>query len=289
MNRPRISLKDAVAICSQVGANASTSSQSRETQAQIQGKTEGRTTIVYVVSPDREAQLFASLSSLLASASKFDRVRICCVGVPPPHWRFADERIAVEVVEPLFGEHFFGNKLHLCDTAADRVVFLDADTVVLQPLDRIWANRTEHFLARPERPVMRHLSGLCSASCTCGTWNPKVWQQLFETIKAEEVPMFNAGLLIFQHSSHLRIRYSWKTLLHRFYRRALPFPSRDERMLEQWSLAMAIASEKFSFAELGPETHAFGWLGNDGAGCTVFHFGDHLWRSTVATDNILRS
>jgi hypothetical protein len=270
----------------QVGVIIGTSTESDENQGQ--NSTAARTTIVYVVSPDREVELFSSLSSLLASASKFDQVRICCVGTPPPHWRFVDERVILERVEPLFGEYFFGNKLHLCDSEAGRVVFLDADTVVLRPLNSIWENRTEQFLARPERPVSLHPWGICRPDCTCGSWKPKVWRQLFEIIQVEEIPLFNAGLLIFQRSSHVQIRDSWSALLRSFLRRALPFPSRDTRMLEQWSLAMAVANERLSFAELGPETHAFGWMEEDATKCAVFHFGHYFWRPTISTENLLK-
>jgi hypothetical protein len=81
----------------------------------IIGLRQHETAVVYVVSPDREEQVLRSLSSLLTLGSRFDTVRICCVGPRPRHWCFADPRISVEAVEPMFGDYFFGNKWYLCD------------------------------------------------------------------------------------------------------------------------------------------------------------------------------
>jgi len=59
------------------------------------------TEVVYVASPDFGPFLFASLGTLLATSSTFDRVRIFCVGRQPSDWTFRDDRIIVEEVEPL--------------------------------------------------------------------------------------------------------------------------------------------------------------------------------------------
>jgi hypothetical protein len=100
--------------------------------------------------------------------------------------------------------------------------------------------------------------------------------------------MFNAGVLVFQNYSHVRIQHSWRALLLRFLRRALPFPSNDSRMLEQWSLAMAIAYDHLSYAELGADAHAFAWLDDDRSRCIVLHYGNHLWRPSPINPDLLR-
>jgi hypothetical protein len=220
-----------------------------------------QTAVVYVVSPDRGEQLLRSLDSLLRSRSQFELVRICCVGRPPGHWRFADSRIRVETVAPLFGRYFYGNKLHLCDTPARRVVFLDADTLVLRSLGTLWKNRGASFLARRGSAMAR------------STWNQPVWHELFAGAGTKEIPMFNAGVLVFQGGSHARLKGRWKALLLRFLAGDLPAPYHDRRMMEQWSLALAVAQEGISFGELGPESHAFGWQADSAVGATVFHYG----------------
>lgn len=218
--------------------------------------------IVYVVSPDREAQLFRSLGSLLSSGTRFDLVRICCVGRRPARWCFIDPRISVEMVGPLFGNYFFGNKLYLCETSARVVIFLDADTIVLRPLEVLWQGENADFLARP------------GSSMLLPAWDREVWQNLFQEIDRDSVPMFNAGVLVFQNQAHLRLRESWSASLQRFLSGELPWPYPDGRMFEQWSLSMAIAQQGIPFAELGPREHAFGWCMEPADGAVVFHYGN---------------
>ena len=128
---------------------------------------ECETAVVYVVSPDRGEQLLRSIHSLLKSDSQFDLVRICCVSPATEPWRFANPRIQVESVPPLFGRYFYGNKLHLCDTRARRVIFLDADTLVLRPISTLWQGRTEDLLARRGTAI------------STSNWNRTVWRNMF--------------------------------------------------------------------------------------------------------------
>jgi hypothetical protein len=231
---------------------------------------EHETAVVYVVSPNREEQLFRSLSSLLTSGSHFDTVRIYCVGPRPGHWRFADPRVLVEVVRPLFGQYFFGNKIYLCDSPARRVIFLDSDTVVLRRLDTLWKNRGEHVLGRR------------GTSMSCPDWNSTIWRSVFATLGLEEVPMFNAGVLVFQDEAHAKLKRSWQTMLERFLSGDLPAPWPGKRMSEQWALSVALAKERLSFAELGSKEHAYGWQRESSDGAAVFHYGNHLFSQVHA-------
>lgn len=225
------------------------------------------TAVVYVISPDRGEQMLRSIDSLLRSGSQFDAVRICCVGAENGPWRFADPRIHVVSVPPLFGSYFYGNKLHLCDTPARRVLFLDADTLVLRPIGSLWQGRTEGLLAR---------RGTAMAT---SNWNRAVWRNLFFSCGTQEVPMFNAGVLVFQGGTHHRLKSAWSSLLTRFLAGALPMPNPDKRMYEQWALAMAVAQERIPFDELGIEDHAFAWQGEKPDKATIFHIGNRLIRA----------
>jgi hypothetical protein len=225
------------------------------------------TAVVYVVSPDRGEQLLRSVHSLVRSGSRFDLVRVCCVGPQRGNWRFADPRIRIEPVAPLFGRYFYGNKLHLCDTPASRVIFLDADTLVQRSLGTLWQNRSVDFLARR------------GTAMAAANWNRAVWRNMFIGTGKEEVPMFNAGVLVFQGGSHHRIKHTWHSLMTRFLAGALPMPNPDKRMYEQWALAMAVAQDGISFAELGPEEHAFRWQNEHSERATIFHFGNRFFRS----------
>jgi hypothetical protein len=226
---------------------------------------EAETAVVYVVSPDREEQLFRSLDSLLTSGSDFDAVRIYCVGLQPGRWRFTDSRISVQTVPPLFGKYFFGNKLHLCDTPARRVIFLDSDTLVLRPLEHLWKDRAEHVLGRR------------GTAMSWAKWDHTVWRALFTAGGFDEVPMFNAGVLLFQSGAHRRVKNSWYIALERFLSGGLPAPWPSKRISEQCALSVAIAHEGLSFGELSPKAHAFGWQKESREGATVFHYGNHLY------------
>jgi hypothetical protein len=204
---------------------------------------------------------------LLKSGSQFDLVRICCVGTTTGPWRFADPRIQVQSVQALFGRYFYGNKLHLCDTRARRVIFLDADTLVLHPISTLWQSRTEDFLARP------------GTAMSTSNWNQAVWRNMFFSSGTKAVPMFNPGLLVFQRGAHHRLKRTWHDLMTRFLAGILPMPHPDKRMYEQWALAMAVAQERISFAELGPEEHAFGWQNESPDGATVYHSGNRFFSS----------
>jgi len=165
---------------------------------------------------------------------------------------------------PLFGPYFYGNKLYLCDTPAQRVIFLDADTLVLRPIGALWQDRPHDFLAR---------RGTAMAT---SNWNRAVWRNLFFSSGTTELPMFNAGVLVFQRGAHRRIKHCWSNLLTRFLTGALPMPNPDKRMYEQWALAMALSQKQISFEELGLEDHAFGWQNESPHKTTIFHSGSRL-------------
>src|SRR3990172_4209288 len=106
------------------------------------------TEVVYVCPPDWRHYLFTSLRSLLASGTSFDRVVIYCVGRLPRNWRFEDPRILVEEVPPLIDGYFLSNKTYLCQRPVDRVIYLDADTMIRKPIDTLYLNVASDFVGR---------------------------------------------------------------------------------------------------------------------------------------------
>src|SRR5579859_5278176 len=193
------------------------------------------TEVVYVCSPDREEQLNVSLATLLGSGRSFDRVVIFCVGQVPPHWQFSDSRVVVKQVPPLFSGYFQGNKIYLCTRMASRVVFLDTDTVILRPLDLLWKERDADLLAR------------VGVAYECPRWDSRVWQETFRRVGASHVPMFNAGVLVFQNHAHRRIYADWLRSVRDYLAGELLPPLRTHATLtdknpltEQWGLALAV-------------------------------------------------
>lgn len=227
------------------------------------------TEVVYVCSPDREEQLLVSLATVLGSGRSFDRVVVFCVGEKPPHWSFTDPRIVVQQVAPLYGAYFFGNKVYLCRRRASRVVFLDTDTVVMRPLDLVWQDRDADLLGRP------------GAAYEYEHWNPDLWSGLFRQAGASDVPMFNAGLLVFQHHAHRRIRSEWPRVMAWYLTQALPFPFSDRQLGDQLALALAAGLVGLRCSALGPSEHAYGWRGESHLGAVVWHTGNESFEACV--------
>jgi len=218
------------------------------------------TEVVYMCSPDREEQLAASIGSLLRSGTSFDRVAVFWIGERPPPC-FGDPRIAMISSPPLFGDYFFGNKVYLCTRRAARIVFLDTDTFVLRPLDLLWDGQRADFLGR-----------VGTAYGEVG-WDRTAWSRALASFGGADTPMYNCGLLVFQNQAHRRIREDWEKKIEMYLRAELPPPWKDERMPEQWALALALAAGNVSQVALGPDHHAFGWADDPWSQAVVLHTG----------------
>lgn len=222
------------------------------------------TEIVYLISPDWGHYLLASLTTLFNSGSTFDTVRVYCVGEPPADWRFTDPRVVVERVEPLDPRYFLINKTRFTGSRGGRAIFLDADTLVLRPLDEVFRGVDADFIARP-------------ASAYHGRqWNRRAWEELFAKLDAPPVPYFNAGFFVFQNGSHRRIGGVWPDYVRRGMERELfdPTTFHDPRNVEQIALSLAVGSARLSYAEMGARAHAYGWNAEPHADAVVFHTGN---------------
>jgi hypothetical protein len=214
-----------------------------------------------VCSPDREDQLFPSLGTLLSSGTSFDRVAIFSVGPRPAHWRFSDPRIVVKEVAPVMKGYFLPNKIYLCRRMAPRVVFLDTDTFILRPLDILWQGKDTDFLGRPD------------ALYTLPAWSHKVWNETLQRVgAANNVPMFNTGVMIFQNHSQRRIETAWSSFMSSYLKGEMPIAfSGDIRLAEQLGLALAVGTNNLRFSLLERTDHAFGWRDESYSDAVVFH------------------
>lgn len=213
------------------------------------------TEIAYVLSPDWDHYLFTSLHTLFQSGSTFDRVRIYCVGKKPGRWDFDDPRIIVQEVSPLSEAYFLINKTYLTQSDAERVIFLDADTLVLGSLDNIWKRSDADFIGRVAVGYYKD------------KWNQHQWKRALHSVGAESTtPYFNSGFVIFQNGAHRQIGSSWRQSTRELMKGGLPDPGvlKDTiKYAEQVGLSLAIASANLSFDELSSTDHAFGWGSGD--------------------------
>jgi len=239
------------------------------------------TDVVYVCSPDFERHLFSSLRSLLKSGSSFDRVKIYCVGERPRHWIFVDPRIEVHEVlaRPesgcLMEGRFLFNKTYLCDSTAERVIYLDADTLVREPIDSVWHGRDSDVIAR-----------------TASYYHKPAWDHArwFETLRSiggnDQSPYFNSGFLVFQNKAHRRLLEAWPAMIQRLAKGEPTCPDRlhkgGTRFAEQLALSLSISAERLSFHEMMSREHAFGWKGDRYEDSIVYHTGSGDFLKAVA-------
>lgn len=218
--------------------------------------------IAYVCSPNRESQLFISMRSLLVSGSSFDRVTVYCVGPLPSSWQFGDDRIHVEEV-PDIGEGFWMlNKTHLCRSEARDLVFLDTDTIVMEPLDLL--------LAEMNGDVAGRLSTFCSGRF----WREDLWEDALKRYGAKKpFPYFSTGLLVFRNRSHRNIRTSWPDITRKLRKEKVSLLNLRKRA-NQLAFSLACAAEGLSPHLLNRRHHAYGWLREKPRSTVVFHAGD---------------
>lgn len=239
------------------------------------------TNVVYVCSPDFERYLFRSLQSLLRSGSSFDRVIIYCVGERPRHWVFADNRIEIQEVparresECLREGRFLFNKTYLCDNTAERVIYLDADTLVRAPIDPVWHGRDSDVIART------------ASHCRKSAWDHGLWSETLRCVGGNDCyPYFNSGFLIFQNNSHRRLHGIWPEMIERLVKGELTDPHRlhpgGTKFAEQLALSLSISAENLSYHEMDSREHAFWWTGDRYEDSIVFHAGSRNFLKAVA-------
>ncbi len=220
------------------------------------------TVVNYVCDPDRTEQVWESAKTVLKlSASVIDEIIVFIVSDAPLTFSFPDQRVVAKWVPPRFGDYFYGNKTYLCDLDAERVVFLDADTFVLESIDSLWSDSNADFLARPGRAYYQP------------EWQERIWSATRKKLGSKNVPMYNAGALVFQNRSHQVIRNSWVGIIEKYLDKTFALPYPDKRMPEQFSLSLAISRKKYglTIAELKEHQHRYGWENPEPIGSTVFH------------------
>lgn len=228
------------------------------------------TNIVYVCSPDWSDQLIVSMYSLLRSGTTFDRIIVYCVGTPPRNWVFADPRVEVREKASLpeaallVEGKFYVNKAYLCFSEAERTVFLDADTVVLRPIDAIWRRSQADVTARLTARVFEP------------TWSAALWNDVQRKVGGTEgYPYFNSGCLVFQNGAHRKLERTWPDLISSLGRGIPVFANAlhetGTRLTEQLALSLAMGVHNLSYSLMTPNDHTYLWCGEDYRNSIVLH------------------
>lgn len=223
------------------------------------------TEVVYVASAGWGPMLSTSLHTLIRSGTRFDSVRIYCVGERPDSWQFSDDRIRVEEVPPLDSDYFLLNKTYAVQSDADRVVYLDADTLVLRPLDPIWQNIGADVIGRIETEFTRR-------------WKHDTWQDVLSKIGAPSTtPYVNTGFFVLQNGSQHDLRPLWAPYGREGMKGTLFNPLTlghiDRRFAEQVAFSLALGASDRSYHLLSASDHAYGWAFEPHSEATVYHTG----------------
>lgn len=216
--------------------------------------------VVYVCSPDWEHYLFTSIQSLLLSGTSFEEILIYCVGNKPSSWNFEEMPISVVQVPNLNDKLWFFNKIHICKTEAHRVAYLDADTIVLSPLDSLFDQ------------MEGNIGGRVATATKLDSWDPNVWNEYLGLYGGKRnYPYLCAGVVLFDNGCHKNIKVTWPGIAYDIYSKSTnPFIKRDYS--EQQALSIAAAVEQIDYHTFGPRKISHGWEG-DNYKTTIFHAG----------------
>lgn len=204
------------------------------------------TEIFYVLSPDKEEQLFYSLYTLLSSETVFDRIQVICIGDEvPKHWDFQNDRLKISAKEKLDANYFHINKCYINLGEADRIVFLDADTFIFRPLHEVWDGVEQDFCAREATHKFR--------------WNR--WNRLIKKVRGAQVPYFNCGFFMVQNDKLHELCKLWLEFCYKGFSKELFNASRLHMAItvEQLALSLAVSKLGYSFKEMNEWDHWYAW------------------------------
>lgn len=221
------------------------------------------TEYVFVCSANYWRYLFLSLRSLFASNRETGYVVVYMTGeafrVKKIQDRIRDARVNVRHVRDIGDSYWMANKIHLCESSADRVVYLDADVAVLQPLEQIWSGHEEDLIARPADITYTK------------KWYPEKWKAAIEAAGAGEYPFYSPGFMVFQNRSHRRLGQTWLRLTKAILNGELPLPA--NRFAEMYAFSIAASMEGLTHRAMPDHAHRYAFLGEKPDDAIVHHLG----------------
>ncbi len=225
------------------------------------------TEFVFVCSPDYWRYLFLSMRSLLASNPAIDNIAVFVTGSAAQsrtlQARVRDQRVRFYPVPDIGAGHWCTNKIHVCRSSAHRVVFLDVDVAVLQPIEPLWQGREEDLIAR-----------LADVTYT-KRWRADKWLAALAAAGAPPYPFYSNGFVIFQNGAHRRVAQRWLDTTRRILRGELPLPA--NRFAEMYGLSIAASVENLTCSNMPEKAHGYAFMGEPSDGVTVHHFGTPMF------------
>lgn len=221
--------------------------------------------IVYTVA-EKGSMPREILMSLQSVNQFFDREDIIIYVTPPYSFKFVNKlrkyakiKLVDNITKPFVfkksvGSSFYGEKVHVCKTKVDTIIFLDCDTIMKKDI----------------RPL---LEGDYDISFRIGgsyeQFNMVEWKDMFSDINREPIPMPNAGFIIFKNGLHRKIMSYWLQYIND---PELPNPHPTLNHKEQMALALSLPKDcKIKY--MTSKEHGFRWNGDSANDCYIYHIG----------------
>jgi hypothetical protein len=218
------------------------------------------TCVVYVVSSDWQFQAYVAIHSLLSSGSDIDRVIVLMVGGGGDMIKQLHGPVVVREVPDINPDFFLANKTQITSIDADRLVFLDADTAVLRPLEHVWENCDSDVIARVDNTYEKE------------DFPTNRWNDALSLVDAPEGPYLSSGFIVFQNAAQEKIGNAWRKICSTYRKQYKPKQQSSpltRRFAEQMAFGASVFQADLSYKLMSPEEHAYAWtlqfdeLGNE--------------------------
>jgi len=132
-----------------------------------------------------------------------------------------------------------------------RIIYLDADTFIFNDIDKIFEMKDKDFYARLAWVYEKEESWYQNYE--------NLWLNCLSINNNDYVPIFNSGLMLFNHFSHCKIKEPWIKNINKFIESTLPRVYGSDRHFDPPGLALAVSEVKLNFEILNRSTHGYGW------------------------------
>ena len=176
-------------------------------------------------------------------------------------------------VTPVFDEFPFDKSLLSKVDSYPSIIYLDADTLVLDDVERIREFSGSDVSAR--------LAWVYQQS---GKWNrdyEHLWLSTIARAGVEYIPVLNSGVVLFNNFAHVRVGPPWEKYMRRFLSCDLPHVYGSRRHYEQLGLALAISEMSFSVDLMKRDLHGFGWV-PESYNCVVYHTSSRRYEDQIS-------
>lgn len=158
------------------------------------------------------------------------------------------------LTEPVKRNQRFGEKIHLTESPAENILFLDCDTIPHKDI-------TDLFTV----PWLGDYDFLARRATAFFNWSDeqrKKWTELFRTEgKTEVLPLINASMMIFRNNLHRKIRPEWIDYIDEDIKN-LPDGALKMRR-DQVPLSLCLADRELEITWASKRIFSFKWADED--------------------------